>query len=100
MEELFKKRQRLKAAKNEKSRIDLEEVEDLCVQYNFEKISEEISSINFDEGGFNSSHVLRLMKKLSPKCRAPTASKGNLVTSSKSIEAIAAETYKKRLENR
>ena len=73
MEELFKKRQRLKAAKNEKSRIDLEEVEDLCAQYNFEKISEEISSINFDEGGFNSSHLWKLKKKLNPRCRDPPA---------------------------
>ena len=94
MEELFKKRQRLKASKDEKSRKDLEEVEeqlaDLCAQDNFEKINEEINGINCDEGGFNSSHLWKLKKKLSPRCRdPPTAmmdSKGNLVTSSKSTE--------------
>ena len=46
----------------------------------------------------------RLKKKLSPKCRDPPTAmldqKGNLITSAKAIEALAVETYKKRLENR
>ena len=108
IEELFKKRQVLKVAKDDKSKKDLEEVEerlaDLCAQDNFEKINEEISGINCDEGGFNSGHLWKLKKKLSPRCRDPPTAmmdgKGNLLTSAKSIEALAVETYKKRLENR
>ena len=45
-----------------------------------------------------------LKKKLSPKCRDPPTAmldnQGNLVTSEQGIEALAVETYRKRLANR
>ena len=86
----------------------MEEVEDklaeMCAKANYEKIKEEIDNIKCDEGGVNSGHLWKLKKKLSPRCRDPPTAmldqKGNLITSAKAIEALAVETYKKRLENR
>ena len=76
----------------------------MCAQSNYEKIKEEIDNINCDEGGFNSGHLWKLKKKLSPKCRDPPTAMldkaGNLVTSNQAIEELAIDTYKKRLENR
>ena len=77
---------------------------DKCAQRNYETIKEEIDKIDCQEGGVNSSHLWKLKKKLSPKCRDPPTAmldlKGNLVTSEQAIEALAVETFRKRLENR
>ena len=108
IESLFNQRRKLRSSRDEKSRCELEEVEkklaDFCAQSNYEKIKEEIENINCDEGGFNSGHLWKLKKKMSPKCRDPPTAmldnQGNLVTTAKAIEALAVETYRKRLENR
>ena len=108
IEDLFKKRQVLRGLNDDKSKADLKEVEnklaDLCAQDNYIKIMDEISNIKCDEGGFNSGHLWKLKKKLSPRCRDPPTAmldtKGNIITSATAIEALAVETYKKRLENR
>ena len=63
-EELFNQRRILKNLKDDKSKRELEEVEnklaELCAQKNYEKIKEEIDAINCDEGGFNSGHLWKL----------------------------------------
>ena len=108
IEDLFNQRRSLRVEKDEESKLKLEEVEkklaDLCAQNNFEKINDEIKNIDCEEGGLNSSHLWKLKKKLSPRCRDPPTAmldrEGNLITSAKSIEALAVDTYKKRLENR
>ena len=108
IEKLFEMRRILKNLHDEKSKDDLAKVEkelaEKCAESNYKKIREEIDNIKTDEGGFNSGHLWKLKKKLSPKCRDPPTAmvdrEGNLVTSNEAIEAIAIETYKKRLENR
>ena len=54
------------------SRVEFEEVEnkfaELCARQNYEKRKEEIDGIKCDEGGFNSGHLWKLKKKVSPKC--------------------------------
>ena len=65
---------------------------------------EEVKKIDCEEGGINSGHLWKLKKKLSPKCRDPPTAmmdrQGNLLTSAPAIEALAVDTYKKRLENK
>ena len=86
----------------------MEEIEgklaDLCAENNYEKIKEEIDSIKGEDGGVHYGQLWKLKKKLSPKCRDPPTAMldkhGNLVTSEQAIEALAVETYRKRLENR
>ena len=108
IEELFNIRRGLRNKTDVKSRHDLEEVEkklaDMCAKKNYETIQEEIGNIDCEEGGVNSGHLWKLKKKLSPKCRDPPTAMlddmGNLLTAPHAIEALAVETYKKRLENR
>ena len=108
IEELFNRRTKLRNKKDIESMKELEDIEsnlaELCAKDNYEKIMEEISNIDCQEGGVNSGHLWKLKKKLSPKCRDPPTAmvdeKGNLVTSEKAIGELAVETYKKRLENR
>ena len=107
IEELFEKRKSLKNKKDDKSKHELEIVEnhlaDLCAKTNFEKIKEEIKGIKPDEGGVNSSKLWKLKKKLNPKCRDPPTAMvdddGNLITSAKGLEDLALKTYSRRLEN-
>ena len=108
VQELFEKRKILKNRKDEKSKHELIDVEnklaDLCASSNYAKIEEEIEGIKPEDGGFNSGKLWKLKKKISPKCRDPPTAMvddvGNIVTSAKAIEALALETYSKRLENR
>ena len=108
IEELFQKRKVLKNKKDEKSIRELEKIENklaqLCAESNFSKINEEIDSIKSEEGGFNSSKLWKLKKKLNPKCRIPPTAmvdkEGNLITSEKGIEALAVDVFSKRLENK
>ena len=108
IEDLFDQRRILRNKKDETSIKDLEAVEnklaEKCAKENYQKIMEEVELIDCDEGGVNSNHLWRLKKKLSPKCRDPPTAmldnQGNLVTSEQGIEALAVETYRKRLENR
>ena len=108
IEELFRKRRILRNKKDQNSMDELDSIEnelaDKCAQRNYETIKEEIDNIDCQEGGVNSSHLWKLKKKLSPKCRDPPTAmldpKGNLVTSEQAIEALAVETFRKRLENR
>ena len=69
-----------------------------------DRLSSTVDNDDGEEGGVNSSHLWKLKKKLSPKCRHPPTAmkddKGNLITSEEAIEALAVDTYKKRLENR
>ena len=103
-----KNRTFLRNKKDLKSGNELKDVEnklaELCAKDNYDKIIDEIGKIDAEEGGVNSSHLWKLKKKLSPKCRDPPTAmkdhKGNLITSEEAIEALAVETYKKRLENR
>ena len=105
---MFNLRRGLRNKTDVKSKHDLEEVEkklaDMCAQKNYETIKEEIENIDCEEGGVNSGHLWKLKKKLSPKCRDPPTAMldnmGNLLTSTHALEALAVETYKKRLENR
>ena len=86
----------------------LEDVEvklaEKCAETNFDKIKEEISKIDVDEGGFNSGSLWKLKKKISPKCRDPPTAmfdeSGNLVTSQDMIDRLALKTYIERLKNR
>ena len=108
MEDLFNKRQKLKNLKDEKSRHEMEEVEnklaEMCAQSNYEKIKEEIDNINCDEGGFNSGHLWKLKKKLSPRGRDPPTAMldpfGNLVTSTAGVGKLALNHYQNILENK
>ena len=108
IEVLFNQRRSLRNKKDTESKKELEKVEsklaDLCAKHNYEKIMDEINAINYDEGGFNSGHLWKLKKKISPKCRDPPTAMldecGNVLTGEKAIEHLAVKTYKKRLENR
>ena len=108
IEELFSKRRTLRNKNDPKSICELEEIErklaDMCAETNYEKIKEEIDSIKSEDGGVHYGQLWKLKKKLSPKCRDPPTAMldkhGNLVTSEQAIEALAVETYRKRLENR
>ena len=104
IEELFKQRTSLRTKKDEKSKKDLEAIEnklaELLAKDNYEKIIDEVGKIDCQEGGINSSHLWKLKKKLSPKCRDPPTAmldnEGNLITSELAIEALAVNTYKKK----
>ena len=106
--DLFEKRKLLRSKNDEKSKLELEKVEDLlsqkCAESNYSKIKEEIANIECEDGGINSGHLWKLKKKLSPKCRdPPTAmldSNMHLVTDPYLIEKLALKTYKERLQNR
>ena len=108
IENLFERRKILKNKKDEKSKHELEVIEnklaDLCAKSNYEKTKEEIEGIKPDDGKINSGKLWKLKNKLNPKCRdPPTAMKdndGNLITTAKGIETLALETYAKRLQNR
>ena len=108
MEELFKRRQKIKNLNDDESRKELDEVEnklaEMCALSNYEKIKEEIQNIDCDEGGINSEHLWKLKKKLSPKCRDPPTAMldkaWNLLTSNEAIEELVIQTYTQKLENR
>ena len=108
IEDLFDKRRILRNKTDEKSRVELDNVEnelaEKCAQKNYELIKGEIENIDCEEGGLNSGNLWKLKKKLSPKCRDPPTAmldqNGNLLTSEQAIETLAVETYRKRLENR
>ena len=80
------------------------ELAKLCAQTNYDKICEEISGINCNEGGVNSGKLWNLKKKLSPKCRDPPTAMmnpdGKLITSEKEIEKLAINVFENRLKNR
>ena len=67
IEELFEKRKLLRNKKDDSSKIMLEDIEvklaEKCAETNFNKIKEEISKIDVDEGGFNSGSLWKLKKK-------------------------------------
>ena len=75
----------------DKSKVKLKQVEeklsDICAEENRQKILDEISGIECDEGGTHSGKLWKLRKKLFPNSRdPPTAmldSEGNLVTCEK-----------------
>ena len=100
IEELFEKRKVLRNSTDEISEQLLLEVEaklaDLCAEQHYQKIKEEIDSINGEDGGVNPVNLWRLTKKLNPKCRDPPTAMmdplGNLVTSAKAIESLALKT--------
>ena len=106
--ELYTKRKELKKKTDDKSRIELEIIEQKLAQRyatkNFNIIKEEVANIKVEEGGINSGNLWRLKKKLSPRCRDPPTAmvdrKGVLHTTTQEIEAIALETYENRLKNR
>ena len=108
VEELFAKRKELRNNEDEKSKLELEQVEnklaELCAEKNYNKIKEEISDIKHEEGGINSGKLWKLKKKLSPKCRDPPTAmldqEGDLVTSPKLIEKLAVDVFRNRLKNR
>ena len=108
IEDLFDKRRILRNKTDEKSRVELDNVEselaEKCAQKNYELIKGEIENIDCEEGGLNSGNLWKLKKKQSPKCRDPPTAmldqNGNLLTSEQAIETLAVETYRKRLENR
>ena len=108
IESLFHKRRMLKNKTDVKSKDELKNVEEelanKCAKDNIAKITEEISGIECDNGGTNSGKLWQLRKKLCPKSRDPPTAMlddlGNLVTSPTTIEKLALETYRKRLENR
>ena len=108
IEELFSRRKVLRTKTDAKSKEELKQVEDdlanKCAQDNYEKIKEELDGINCEEGGFNSGKLWKLRKKLFPKSRDPPTAMmdmdGNLITSVDSIQDLALETYRKRLENK
>ena len=53
---------------------------------------------------FYTGSLWALKKKISPRCRDPPTAmldrNGNLITSPESIDILALETYKERLQNR
>ena len=106
--ELNTKRKQLKHKNDEKSKSELEIIEQkLAEKYstkNYNIIKEEVANIKVEEGGLNSGHLWRLKKKLSPRCRDPPTAmmdkNGVLHTSAHEIEDIALETYQNRLRNR
>ena len=105
MNDLFEKRKLLRSKNDEKSKLELEKVEDLlsqkCAESNYSKIKEEIANIECEDGGINSGHLWKLKKKLSPKCRdPPTAmldSNMHLVTDPYLIEKLALHPGSKQL---
>ena len=108
IDELFNRRKVLKTKVDDKSREELENIEkelaNKCANNNYIKIKNEIAGIKCEEGGIHSGKLWKLRKKLFPRSRDPPTAMldgtGNLVTSQEKIEAIALETYQKRLENR
>ena len=76
----------------------------MCAESNYQKIKEETDKIKADEGGIHSGSLWALKKKISPRCRDPPTAmldrNGNLITSPESIDNLALETYKERLQNR
>ena len=108
IDELFDRRKELKTKVDDKSREELENIEkelaNKCANNNYIKIKNEIAGIKCEEGGIHSGKLWKLRKKLFPRSRDPPTAMldgtGNLVTSQEKIEAIALETYQKRLENR
>ena len=90
IDELFKKRRKLRGKSDEESKNELakvdEELANKCAEDNRQKILEEISGIESEEGGVNSGKLWRLKKKLRDPPPAMLDHLGNLVTSPKAIE--------------
>ena len=98
LEELYNKRRILRNKTDDKSKDDLEALEEeLAENYSesmAKKIKDELKEVNWEDGGFNPGKFWKLEKKLSPRqSDPPTAMKdleGNILTSDKEIIAEAA----------
>jgi hypothetical protein len=99
LENLYNKRRILRNKKDDKSKVELEDVEkELSDKYSMimsNKIFGEVKGLeDAEDGGFNAGRLWKLKKKLYPKVsEPPTAmvnSEGNIITSEKDItdEAI------------
>ena len=108
LQELFNQRKILRSKDDDESKEKLKQVEeklaDICAEENRQKILDEISGIECEEGGINSGKLWKLKKKLFPNSRDPPTAmldpEGNLVTCEKKVEELELNEYKRRLQNR
>ena len=103
LNDLYNKRQILRTKNDEKSKVELEKLNDkLCQKYSesmYKKIEKEINNIgDCEDGGFNSGKLWKLKKKLSPNTSEPPSamedSEGNVLTSEEDILSEAVKHYK------
>ena len=106
--ELFDKRRCLRKNSDEKSKKELEKVEEelseKCAEKNYKVVQDELRGIEDDVNGFNAAKLWKLKKKLSPQTREPPVSmcdeSGNRITSSANLKTHTMKHYKKVLSNR
>ena len=108
-EELFKRWKEIKNKNDQKSKNELEEIEqklaDKYAEDNFRKISDKTANMNAEDGGINPGSLWNLKREMFPKSREPlTAMKdplsGNLLTTHDKINEAAINVYSERLKNR
>ena len=108
IDDLFAQQKQLKSKVDAESKRKLKEIEDKLAEKMsedmFKIVTEEVSKIYCESGGFNSGHLWKLKNKLRPKFNDnPTAVldiNGTLVTSVENIKKIHVAHFQKVLENR
>ena len=98
---MYKKRRFLKGKNAEKSKAELNDVENILAEKyakeNFEKIKERTGNADNEQAGMSAGSLWSLKKELFPQSRdPPTAmidpSSGNLLTSEEKIQEAAVKT--------
>ena len=105
LEDFFNKRRILKNKKDETSVDLLRNVEaklaDICADDNLKIIKEACEGLTCEEGGVNVAKLWKLKKQLRGIWQEPPTAmldpSGNLVTTSKALEALSLQMYKERL---
>ena len=105
LEDLFNKRRSLRTKKDDLTAEKLKEIDKklstMCAEDNLKIVKEACNGLTSEEGGVNATKLWQLKRKLRGiALEPPTAmidSKGNLVTTSKSIEALTMEVFIDRL---
>ena len=106
LEELFENRRILKAKKDENSFDQLKIVEnklaEICAEENAKTIEKACNGLTCEGGGINAGKLWKLKKQLKGIAQEPPSamldSKGNLVTSSKTLEKLSLNMYRERLK--
>ena len=107
-DQLYERWRKLQGQDDDKSKEDLESVEEELrekIAENFKMIETETNKYNCEDGGFNSGKLWNLKKHLFPKHRDPPTAMldddGNLITTSDDINELALQKLAvERLHNR
>ena len=107
LEDLYKQKAELKSKKDTASKQKMEEIEaemaDKYAEDMVQKIREELKDINSEDGGWNSGHLWKLRKKISPRPTDPSTAmeseEGVLLTDPGEIQKEALKCFEKLFED-